>query len=293
MAKAKVINIGSINIDNVYSVDHIVVPGETIAGTELKTFVGGKGANQSVAVAKAGVEVFHVGKVGEDGINTKEFLDFCGVNTDFVEVDPEVPTGHAVIQLDSESENSIILFQGANHCLEKSSIKKAIDKMNAGDIMILQNEVNDMPEWIRMGYEAGLRICFNPAPCDLSVREYPLHLLEWLVLNETEAAMLSEEDDNDRIIKKLLELYPDTKIILTLGSKGACLISKEQFIEQAAEKVRVVDTVAAGDTFIGYFVAGIIDELSEKDALARANRAAGICVGREGAAQAIPLLSEL
>ena len=292
--KAKVINIGSINIDNVYQVDHIVVPGETIASSDLKIFVGGKGANQSVAIARAGIEVFHVGKVGEDGISAKDFLNSCGVNTDYIEVATDgTPTGHAIIQLDSESENSIILFQGCNHKLEEASVKSVIDKMTEGDIMVLQNEVNDMAKWIELGHEAGLRICFNPAPCDSSVKEYPLHLLEWLILNETEGAILSGVEGNEQVINKLQELYPNTKIIMTLGSKGACLIDGERRIEQEAEKVQVVDTVAAGDTFAGYFVAGIVDGLSEKEALARANRAAGICVGRAGAAQAIPSIDEL
>jgi ribokinase len=292
--KSKVINIGSINIDNVYNVDHIVEPGETIASSKMDSFVGGKGANQSVAIARAGVKVFHVGKVGQDGIHAKDFLSTCGVNTDFIDVDiTGVPTGHAIIQLDTDAENSIILFQGCNHQLDKDNVKKAIKKMTRGDIMILQNEVNNIAQWINLGHEAGLRICFNPAPCELSVKDYPIHLLEWLILNETEACILSGVEEKDEIIKKLTKQYPNTKIILTLGNKGACLITHNRLIEQPAQKVKVIDTVAAGDTFVGYFIAGIIDGLSEKEALFRANHAAAICVGRPGAAQAIPTIAEL
>jgi len=292
--KAKVINIGSINIDNVYTVEHIVLPGETIASSSLEIFIGGKGANQSVAIARAGVEVFHVGKIGQDGIKAKNFLSKSGVNTDFIEVDTTgIATGHAIIQLDTESENSIILFQGCNHQLDNDSVKKAIQKMNRDDIMVLQNEVNDIAQWINLGHEAGLRMCFNPAPCELAVKDLPLHLLEWLILNETEACILSGLKKEKEIIEKLTKQYPKTKIILTLGSKGACLITQERLIERSAMKVKVVDTVAAGDTFAGYFIAGIVDGLSEDQALSRANRAAAICVGRSGAAQAIPTIAEL
>jgi len=216
------------------------------------------------------------------------------VNTDFIDVDTcGVPTGHAVIQLDAKAENSIILFQGCNHQLDKDNVKKAIQKMNCGDIMVLQNEVNDIIQWINFGHKAGLRICFNPAPCELSVKDYPLHLLEWLILNETEACILSGVKEKDEIIKSLTKQYPSTKIILTLGSKGACLITHDQLIEHPVQKVKVLDTVAAGDTFAGYFIAGIIDGLNEEEALVRANHAAAICVGRSGAAQAIPTIAEL
>jgi ribokinase len=290
----KVINIGSINMDNVYRVDHIVEPGETIASSKMEHFIGGKGANQSVAIARAGAAVLHVGKVGQDGIHAKDFLDTCGVNTDFIAIDTcGNPTGHAIIQLDVEGKNSIILFQGCNYQLDEDNVKKAIQKMNPGDIMLLQNEVNNIVQWIELGHKAGLRICFNPAPCELSVKDYPLHLLEWLVLNETEARILSEVAKKDEIIKKLTSQYSNIKIILTLGSKGACLVTPDRRIEQTAQKVKVVDTVAAGDTFIGYFISGIIDGLSEEESLARANHAAAICIGRSGATQAIPTIAEL
>ena len=292
--KTKVINIGSINIDTVYRVDHIVNPGETVSSGKMDFFVGGKGANQSVAIARAGVEVFHVGKVGQDGIYAKDFLSNCGVNTEFIEVDiSKLPTGHAIIQLDTKAENSIILFHGCNHHLDKDNVKKAIRKMNCGDIMVLQNEVNDIPTWIEFGHEAGLRICLNPAPCELSVKNYPLHLLEWLVLNESEAYILTGANEKNKVKDFLIKQCPNMKIILTLGSQGSCLITRNDQIVQPAEKVKVVDTVGAGDTFIGYFIAGIVDGLGEKAALARANHAAAICVGRHGSAEAIPTINDL
>ena len=140
----RVLNIGSLNIDYVYSVDHIILPGETEATGSRNTFLGGKGMNQSCALAKAGVEVYHGGMIGEDG---RMFLDACkeyGVNDKFIRI-VDGPSGHTVIQIDSSAQNCILLYGGANQMLTERYVDEVLEHFGAGDILLLQNEVNLLP----------------------------------------------------------------------------------------------------------------------------------------------------
>ena len=159
----RVLNIGSLNIDYVYSVDHIILPGETEATGSRNTFLGGKGMNQSCALAKAGVEVYHGGMIGEDG---RMFLDACkkyGVHDEFIKI-VDGPSGHTVIQIDKNAQNSILLFGGANQKMTKEYIDEVLSHFNADDILLLQNEVNLLPYIVDKAYEKGMQIALNPSP---------------------------------------------------------------------------------------------------------------------------------
>lgn len=221
-----VLNVGSINEDRVYRVHSIARPGETVCGLEYRVFAGGKGANQSVALARAGARVRHVGKVGNGGAWLRDKLAGCGVGVRHVTV-ADAPTGHAVIQVDASGENSIVLFPGTNHQITADERRQALDGAAPGDWLLLQNEVNDIPDLMAMGRERGLRIVLNPAPMTTPVRAYPLELADLLILNETEGEALTGEGEPSRLLDALRRRLPAATIVLTLGAAGARVAERD------------------------------------------------------------------
>ena len=285
--KMKVLNFGSLNLDRVYQLDHIVLPGETISSTRYDVNCGGKGLNQSIALSKAGVNVYHAGKIGEDGLILKNMLDSCGVNTEFIEISNET-SGHAIIQVDSEGQNSIVLFGGANKTISQKQIIHTLDSFGKDDILVLQNEINSLDEIIRLAYQKGMRIAFNPSPCNSTIKSLPLECISWLFINETEGKELTSKKKPDEIISELLKKYPSCAIILTLGSEGAYYADGKQIVAQKTFDVDVVDTTAAGDTFTGYFLSGVIQNLEVSEILTIASAASALAVSVDGAANSIP-----
>jgi ribokinase len=285
---------GSLNIDCVYKVPHIVRPGETIPSSEYAEFPGGKGANQAVAAARAGARVFHAGKIGDDGVFLRDVLAAEGIDTANVMIDTNVHSGRAIIQVEaSGAENAIVLFPGSNQTISCEDIDKVLAGFGPDTMIILQNEISHIACIIEKAKASGLKICFNPAPFNPDVKQYPLAMLDIIVLNETEAEGLSGESEPEKIIAGLSALLPDTEIVLTLGAKGAIYAGHGQLLTVPAEKVKAVDTTAAGDTFIGYFVAGKTAGLSAEQSMKNACRAAAIAVTRPGAIPSIPYASEL
>ena len=289
---ARILNFGSLNIDHVYQVPHFVRPGETLASRGYSSFVGGKGCNQSVALARAGAAVAHAGKVGHDGVWLKEFLAKTGVDASLTKIS-SAWTGHAIIQVSGNGENSIILHGGANHDISPEDAAAALEKFGEGDWLLLQNEISSIPEIMRLAHARGLKIALNPAPISEELRDYPLDLVSTFILNEIEGSELSGEKEEEKIIAKLAALYPKAAIVLTLGSRGVRYKDAKQEFCAASEKVKAIDTTAAGDTFIGYFLADIIAESPVETALKNACKAAAICVTRKGAALSIPERKEL
>jgi len=283
----KILNYGSLNIDHVYRVPHFVQPGETLSTLSLEYFAGGKGANQSVALARGGAQVFHAGKLGTDGAWLKEKLEQNGVNTQFI-LEGTLPSGHAIIQVDAQGENAIFLYAGANHEIEQEEIVSTLSRFEKGDYLLLQNEINLVPEIIREGVQKELYICFNPAPMTSPVLDYPLELCNLLIVNETEGGFLTQSASNEKILKKLTSRFPQTAVLLTVGAEGAYYVSKGKTFFQEAENVKTVDTTAAGDTFTGYFLAAQLKKASIEDALQRASHAAALCVSQKGAMDSIP-----
>jgi ribokinase len=284
---SKILNFGSLNIDHVYSVPHFVRPGETLASLAFRSFAGGKGNNQSIALARAGARVFHAGAIGADGIFLKEKLKEAGADTSFVSVLP-APTGHAIIQVNPQGQNSIILQGGANQLVSKKQIDRVLAHFSRGDFLLLQNEISEIPYLLKRGARQGLKIVFNPSPMDASVLKYPLQCVDIFILNEIEAGELSRRNSIGKIISALKKKYPRADIVLTLGSKGVCFASADQMLKIPAVKVKAVDTTAAGDTFTGYFLAELARGEKPGPALSLACRAAALCVMRPGAADSIP-----
>ncbi|MES0862046.1 ribokinase [Ruegeria sp. SCPT10] len=280
-------NLGSINADMVYALPHLPAPGETLAASGLEKFLGGKGANMSVAAARAGSRVSHIGAVGSDGRWAQERLTEYGVDTRFI-AEVSSPTGHAIIAVDAQGENLIILYPGANHALEGGQIGQALASANTGDLLVFQNETNAQVEAARMARELGLTACYAAAPFEAEAVQAVLPYLDFLILNEVEAAQLQQETG-----LSAAEL-PVRHVIVTLGSKGARYFQQGcDPIDFAAHKVQAVDTTGAGDTFTGYVLAGMDRGMPMEQAILQANRAAALMVTRHGTADVIPDLREV
>ena len=288
----KVLNLGSMNIDYVYSVDHIILPGETESTGGMNVFLGGKGINQSMALAKAGAEIYHAGMIGEDG---QMFLDACkeyGVNSDYIKK-IEGKTGHTIIQVDKNAQNSILLFGGANRELTKEFVDEVLGHFEKGDIILLQNEVNLIPYIVDRAYEKGMQIALNPSPFNEALNEVDMTKIGIFLLNEVEGAQITGVTDPDEVLAKMREMFPHAKIVLTLGKDGAKYAEGDQTYDQPIFKVQAVDTTAAGDTFTGYFLAGLIEGMEVPEILKMSAKASSIAVTRNGAVPSIPYRQEV
>ena len=287
-----VVNIGSINIDYVYQMEHFIQPGETKSCKKLTVGCGGKGLNQSIALAQAGAETYHVGIIGAEGGFLAEKLREKGVHTDFVKTG-EGAGGHAIIQVDENGQNCIITYGGTNQQFTESWIDEVLSHFAPGDIAVLQNEINLIPYIMDRCHEKGMKIAFNAASFDERVKSYPLGKVDWLIVNEVEGGALSGAEGYDEIAEALIEKYPHTNVMLTMGKSGCIYRSgTEKFVSKAC-RVQAVDSTAAGDTFIGYFVRGIVSGLPVPDTLRLATVASGISVTRPGAADSVPSYAEV
>lgn len=288
-------NYGSINIDHVYRVPHLIRPGETLLSLDYRQMLGGKGANQSLAIARAGGSVTHWGRLGQTDRWALETLSTAGVETAHVELTAEA-SGHALIQVDTQGENTIIFHPGANHGFTAAQQDTFIASTSRGDWLLLQNECNGLARLIELAADSGLNIAFNPAPLAANVLQLPLERCQLLFLNRGEAAALVAQDEAvsvDTLLHALRQRLPDCEVILTLGSEGACYLHGETCLKLPAHRIKAKDTTAAGDTFIGYYLAARQRDADISAALRLASTASALCVQREGAAPSIPVLSEV
>lgn len=289
----RILNFGSVNIDHVYQVPHFVRPGETLASTRYDRFAGGKGFNQSVALARAGAEVHHAGRIGSDGEWLRHALAQDGANVRHLET-VAGPTGHAIIQVDASGQNCIVLSGGANHAITPEVVAGVLADFGAGDLLLLQNEVTSIPDILRTAVARGLKVALNPAPMGPEVLTYPLDLVDLFIVNEVEAAGLCGETlAPEATLAALRRKFPKAHILLTLGPKGAMALADGEPVGVGPRDVPVVDTTAAGDTFIGYFLATRTSGVPLREALVRATVAASICVSRPGASPSIPFRAEV
>ena len=294
----KVLCFGSLNIDYTYKVPHFVKKGETLASERLQVFGGGKGLNQSVALAKAGTEVYHAGSIGQDGMFLLDMLKDAGANTDFVKILDTVRTGNAIIQNDKSGDNCIILYGGANQAITREQVDEVMSHFESGDYLVLQNEINELGYIVEKAHEKGMIIVLNPSPMNEKILALPLDVINYFILNEVEAAQILGKEDKgeeswEQIADDLLKKFPQATIVLTMGSEGSVFKKQKETVCQSIYKVQAVDTTAAGDTFSGYFIGGILSGLSAKEAMDQASKASAIAVTRKGAAPSIPLLAEV
>lgn len=288
---AKILNYGSLNLDYVYSVPHFVTAGETLSSYNMEVICGGKGLNQSVALARAGAEVFHAGKIGCNGNILKEMLEKNNVDTAYLLTD-EKENGHAIIQVDKTGQNCILLFSGSNGKIEKNEVDETLKNFNKGDYIVLQNEISNIPYIIEKAHEKGLFVVLNPSPITDDILSYPLDKVSLLILNEVEGKALTNEEDPQKIIDALLNKYKGIKVLLSLGTKGSIYADDSKRIKVGIFKAKAVDTTAAGDTMLGFFTALISMGTDEKEALILATKASAVAVSRKGASPSIPTLEE-
>ena len=288
----RILNFGSVNIDHVYRVPHFVRPKETLSSLEYRRFAGGKGFNQSIALARAGAAVSHAGYIGNDGTWLRDMLAEAGADVTHLQI-VDTPTGHAIINVTPDGQNSIVLYGGANQTVAPDDARRVITSFGEGDYLLLQNEISAMPSIMRLAYEHGLQIVFNPAPMDAQVPRLPLETVSCLLLNEVEGAQLAGTEQPQAILEVLRRRFPKMTVILTLGPDGVLASDGGSAVSVPAPRVKVVDTTAAGDTFTGYYLAERLRGASFADALQTACAAAAICVTRAGAAASIPTRAEV
>ena len=286
----KILNFGSLNLDYTYQLPHIVMPGETITSLDLQVYPGGKGLNQSVALAKAGANVYYAGLIGADLL--RKTCEQSGVDTTFLR-ECETRSGNAIIQVDENEQNSIILYPGANRQITKEFVDEVLGEFQEGDVLLLQNEINELSYIMEQAYEKGMKIVLNPSPFDDALRLCNMESVSLFLVNEVEGFQMTGEKEPKEIIRKMHEMYPYAEVVLTLGSKGALFAGKEEICEQPIFLVKAVDTTGAGDTFTGYFVTAYYEGKEPKEALRLAAMASAIAVTRKGAAVAVPMRDEV
>lgn len=288
---ARILNFGSLNLDQVYRVDAFVQPGETKSSLSLETHCGGKGLNQSVAAARAGAEVWHAGLIGTDGDMLYDKLRENGVNLSLLERAGGV-SGHAIIQVDASGQNCILLYGGTNQQLTEEYIDRALDQFGGEGLVLVQNETNLVGSIIQKAHARGLMVAINAAPMDEKVFTYPLEQVDWLIVNEIEGASIARCEKEADILPELKKRYPRMNVLLTLGKRGAICVRNTESAKSGIYPVKVVDTTAAGDTFLGYFLTETLDQKSLPDALALATAASSLCVQVMGAADSVPMRAE-
>lgn len=288
----KILNFGSLNIDKVYAVEEIVKGGETIDSVSFSESVGGKGLNQSIAVAKAGGNIMHAGCVGKDGEILLQALKDNNVDTSLIKT-VETASGQAIIQVDKHGQNCIILFHGANYEVDKAYIDEAMQDFVQGDILILQNEISNIDYIIEVAKAKQMKIYLNPSPINENLNKYNMQAIDGIFVNEHEGAYLADKEKVEDILDSLASKYSELEIILTFGDKGAYYRHKDINIFQPAYKVDAVDTTAAGDTFTGYFIALRQQGKSIEESLQKASKASSITVSRKGASISIPKIAEV
>lgn len=283
----RIVNFGSCNIDYVYRLHHIVLTGETEHSDVRDVFAGGKGLNQSIALARSGAEVFHAGCIGSDGSFLLQTLNESGVDTSFVRTVPG-PSGHAVIQVSDSGENAIFIHSGANDMFTDEYIDEVLGHFDRGDIVVLQNEINSNAYIIDRAYEKGMICILNPSPIDRKISYINFDKLSYIVINEIEGERLTGEREPLKIISAMRAAHPNLSVILTLGDKGCIFADGEALYSHPAFETNVVDTTAAGDTFTGYFISGLRKVQDPMKLLERACAASAVSVSRKGAAPSIP-----
>lgn len=284
---------GSLNIDYVYQVPHFVTRGETLAASALRRFSGGKGLNQAVALARAGLDTAMAGAAGPDGDFLLEELRAAGVDTALVRR-VDCPTGHAIIQNVPDGDNCILLFGGANREIDRAQAEETLDQFAPGDLLLVQNEISALREIMELAKARGMRVALNPSPMEDVLKSLPGSLIDYLILNEGEARSFTGiQAGPEEQLRALSKMLPDTALVLTLGGDGAMLLDRRGICSQPAFPVQAVDTTGAGDTFTGFFLASYLSGGDGARALELAARAAAIAVGRPGAAPSIPTRDEV
>jgi ribokinase len=290
-----IVNAGSINMDLIVRSPRIPKPGETIIGSSFFTAPGGKGANQSVAAARAGGQVSHIGRVGKDDFGSALLSTMVDdkVNCDNIFVDADHATGVALIVVEDSGENSIVVASGANMQVSPEDVEKVKDQISSAEVLLLQLEIpiETVIFAASIAHQGGCRVLLNPAPAQ-SLPPELLQNVDILIPNESETHILTglpvEDDDQLRAAATSLLDFGVETVILTMGQRGALLIQRNQTTHVPAFKVDPVDTTAAGDAFVGAFAAGLAQGESLEQAVVRGNAAGALAATKLGAQPSLP-----
>lgn len=288
----KILNFGSLNLDHVYQVPHFLQAGETLSALSEAVHPGGKGLNQSLALARAGADVYHAGVIGQGGELLVNLLKENGVHDDYL-LRRDCTQGSTMIQVSPKGENCILLFGQSNHAITKAQVEHTIAAFAPGDYLVLQNETSCLPDMVAAGAARGLNVVLNPSPFDDSLRALDYRLIRWIFINEVEGFQMTGKRDPAEILAALRAQHPALCVVLTLGSAGSICCTPEQTVHQPIFRVKAVDTTAAGDTFTGFFLAALTQGLPLETCMARAAAASAISVTRAGAAPSIPTAAEV
>ena len=288
----ELVNFGSLNLDHVYTVSQFVSPGETRSAQHYQIYCGGKGLNQSVAAARAGATVRHAGILGRGGEMLREMLEQNGVDVSLLR-QSDAPQGHAIIQVNSQGENCILLFGGSNRAVTREDVDRVLATLHQPAYILLQNEISQLEYMVERAFALGFPVALNASPIDETLLRLDLSKLSWLMINEVEGEQLSGAQEPQEILQRLSARYPRLQILLTLGKDGAICFSGGAQIRQGIFPVPTVDTTAAGDTFTGYFLAEICRGSTYTQAMRVAAMASALAVSKQGAAPSIPSLQQV
>jgi len=299
--QANVLIIGSLNMDLVAQAERLPRAGETLLGQSFATVPGGKGANQAVAAARLGGQVAMIGCVGADayGQALRQALVDEGIDCQGVRVAEDVATGIAMIVVDANSQNAIVIVAGGNGQLESTDIERFDGLLQAADVVVCQLEIPYpvVAFVLQRAHEAGKTVILNPAPVTGPLPSQWLGWIDYLIPNETEAQALTGLAVNSvaeaEQAASLLREAGAGKIIVTLGERGVLFADGVQSRHSPGRKVQAVDTTAAGDTFVGGFAAALARGLDESQAIAFGQAAAALSVTRAGAQPSIPTLAQV
>jgi len=287
------LNYGALYIDRIYTVDSFAHPGEAVSSTGFSLTPGGKGLMQSIAAARAGALVYQAGKIGADGQMLLDVLSENGVHTGYIKKVNGSYCGHTVTQVNKYGNNCILQHGGTNYEITPDEIDQVLDSFSAGDILIIQNEINNIPYIVEKASNKYLKIVLNPSPVNSVVKDLDLNKISYLILNEVEGGELTGESRPVRIMDNLLSHFPHLKVVLTLGKFGTIYGDELNRIQQGAYPVEAVDSTAAGDTFLGYFISRIAMGSPSWSAMKIAALAAALSVTRVGALTSIPSWGEV
>lgn len=288
----KIYSIGSLNIDYVYNVDHFVAPGETMSSDDMQIFPGGKGLNQSIALARAGADVVHGAVVGNDGQFLVDTMERSGVDVSKIKLS-DAPSGHAIIQVNKAGQNCILLFAGTNYAIDRSYVEAVLADAKEGDLVLMQNEISCNEVIFEVAKAKKMQIAFNPSPFNEKIKKLPLEYVDWWFCNEIEGEELFGSSEPQAILGNFISKYPHSNLILTLGKNGSMFKNKNVQLYQPIYDSPRVDTTAAGDTFTGYFLNAVAEKKDFETALKLATKASSIAVSRKGASVSIPTSDEV
>lgn len=297
MKENKVVVIGSTNTDMVVQTDRLPSPGETVLGRELIMASGGKGANQAVAAARLNAPVIFIAKVGTDmfGRKVRESLKQEGLDTDYILVDPDTPSGVALIVVDSKGQNQITVAPGANHKLAPEDLDRFDSAFQKGNVLLLQLEtpIETVLKAAQKGRERGCTVILNPAPApDKGLPEDIYGHIDYITPNEHEAKILSGKESPEEAGAALLEKGVGG-VIITLGEQGSLTITGSGSFRRPTLKVKAVDATAAGDSFNGAFAAALLEDRPLQEAIGFAHAAAALSVQKMGAQPSLPTREEV